>query len=698
MIISTVLALFVSINIVVGQASPTSEVYLSPTISPSCGNDLEWYLYSNKCYHVRSKDGTEVKSWQGANNFCMKHGGYLVSINTGEEQKLVHKLLSTKESFAAWIGLRELDFGDGPEYRWIDDESVVEYKNWSPGEPDDRFGEEKCVDMKEHNGLWYVTNCGDKLSFVCKKDIGMSGPITKAPTSPPPGHCPLGHLEHNGKCYSFNGKDIMVTWAAARGNCRSRGPGADLVAIHSRELQAFLTSYMREMNYSLWIGLNDRKSEGVWRWTDGSEVNYLNWAPNEPNGETEENCCEISPGFGGLWNDWKCSESAAFICQEEKDPHGSPSTGTTCDNPDYLPHWNGCYRIIPGFYTHEEAEQLCVADDAMLVSIEDNFENAFIEYQMLAHGNPVWLGLSDKKQTGVFKWSDGSPVMYTRWGQDEPSQGSNEGCVQMKTDGFWDDTYCLSTASAFCKYWTGPKPTTLPPGSGFCPVDTSWEAYGGYCYHFSKSKELKSWPEAVYECQRLEGHIVTISSPQENSYLQRVLQENHMNVWIGLNRNKQGVFEWVDEQPVSYTNWAEDEPNGHITGEDCVEMFYHSGEWNDVDCYQKLGFVCKTQKVQGIAVSSGSSGGAVAGAVIGTLLAVIVILFVVYLFYSGRVSPPECRFPDLSSLCNFWKQSPLVDEGAFENPSYVAQEPPNRTVAANSANQNITDNRNISNC
>ncbi|XP_077993990.1 macrophage mannose receptor 1-like [Glandiceps talaboti] len=639
--------------------------------APQCGNDLEWYLYSDNCYYVKDSEVLS-ESWQDANDFCMLHGGYLVSINSQNEQLLVHSFLTSRDIWASWIGLRELDFGEGPDYRWIDDSSIPVYTNWSPNEPNDAHQEEQCVEMREYNAMWNDNNCGDKLSFVCKKPYGQVGPITKQPTQPPRGHCNAGYLEHNNICYSFNGDDesSVVDWYSARDRCRATG--GDLATIHSQEQQAYITSNLRDIQYAMWIGFNDVSWEGQFRWTDGSEVNYYRWAQGEPNGDREENCAELHfRGYGGLWNDAPCDSTAGYICQSKKDPNGFPQpVQNTCNMPNYSPHWKGCYRLIAGFYNRDQAEDLCAVDGAQLVSIEDVYEQAYVEYHMLLSGYPVWTGLSDTERKGSYKWSDGTPVLYTNWGEEEPSTGFGEGCVKMRTDGTWDDTSCFSTGSAMCKYWTGVQPTTPPPGQGHCPVNASWTQYGGQCYHYSNSQERKSWPEAMYECERLGGHIVTIGSEAENTYIQGVLKENNLNVWIGLHRNKQGGFEWVDDKPVSFTAWGLGEPNGLLSGENCAEMYFSSGDWNDVECYREIGFVCKTNLISG---QSPSSGGLSAGAIVGIVFAVLIVLSLVIvgsLKYTDNL--PDITFPELPSLFN---KSKLNENSGFDSPAYASQTP-----------------------
>ena len=70
---------------------------------------------------------------------------------------------------------------------------------------------------------------------------------------------------------------------------------------------------------SAWIGANDKNSEGVWQWVQGSnrineEIVYNNWRKDEPNDwDSNEDCAERRND--GLWNDVSCSELLSYICQ-----------------------------------------------------------------------------------------------------------------------------------------------------------------------------------------------------------------------------------------------------------------------------------------------------------------------------------------------------------------------------------------------
>ena len=55
-------------------------------------------------------------------------------------------------------------------------------------------------------------------------------------------------------------------------------------------------------------------------WNDGSAVNYVNWADDEPNGRLDgSDCITMYAGNKGLgeWSDTNCFELNAYACQKQ---------------------------------------------------------------------------------------------------------------------------------------------------------------------------------------------------------------------------------------------------------------------------------------------------------------------------------------------------------------------------------------------
>ncbi|MCM1484850.1 MAG: leucine-rich repeat protein, partial [Faecalibacterium sp.] len=73
---------------------------------------------------------TDSKSWTDAKATCEVSGGYLVSINSEEEQMAIEQLLLFAPTGNHWIGAYKAD----GLWQWTDGD-VLGYTNWAPGEP-----------------------------------------------------------------------------------------------------------------------------------------------------------------------------------------------------------------------------------------------------------------------------------------------------------------------------------------------------------------------------------------------------------------------------------------------------------------------------------------------------------------------------------------------------------------------------------
>jgi cysteine-rich repeat protein len=62
-----------------------------------------------------------------------------------------------------------------------------------------------------------------------------------------------------------------------------------------------------------------------------------------------------------------------------------------------------------------------------------------------------WIGLSDLAEENIWVWQ-GRTSQYTNWGRGEPNDwGNGEDCVQMTTNGQWNDAGCASLVAFFCE-------------------------------------------------------------------------------------------------------------------------------------------------------------------------------------------------------------------------------------------------------
>ena len=119
-------------------------------------------------------------------------------------------------------------------------------------------------------------------------------------------------------------------------------------------------------------------------------------------------------------------------------------------------HRGSClYRAFKDKKTFQGAEKSCVLLNGHLASVHSQDEMEFICDQVVSEiaNVHVWLGGTDRKVEGEWKWTDGSKWDYTRWSFGEPSNylhsnGNDEDSLELvlprRQDGsiariYWND-------------------------------------------------------------------------------------------------------------------------------------------------------------------------------------------------------------------------------------------------------------------
>ncbi len=97
-------------------------------------------------------------------------------------------------------------------------------------------------------------------------------------------------------------------WTDAQTHCASFG--AHLAYIDSAATNTTIKNLAG--GNSIWIGYNDRSSEGTFVWDGGLGAVYTTWGWLEPNNAGNEDCTEMRTD--GNWNDLKCNNAKPFVC------------------------------------------------------------------------------------------------------------------------------------------------------------------------------------------------------------------------------------------------------------------------------------------------------------------------------------------------------------------------------------------------
>ncbi|XP_058889912.1 macrophage mannose receptor 1-like [Acipenser ruthenus] len=642
-----------------------------------CGTNPGWRKNNGMCYYYND---TEITDLYTAALRCYEENARLASIADEEEQSFLTSMVGTGAVEYAWIGLKEMGVVGG-EYHWLDF-SPVTFVNWAPGEPNDANGEEQCVQMSRHAGTWYDMNCGKtSAGYVCKKYPGDSH-TAPPPTQPWSGHCPQDWLLFGNKCFLFKGRhdgkdEFHANWTFAQTWCGDQG--GDLAVIDNQYENDFVASYLEDIRAPVWIGLSDVLHEGKFTWSDGSQVLYTNWNAGEPNnfGDSGEHCTMIAHSHRetGRWNDGGCQSKLGFVCYRKKSNSIPPPPPTKSPCPHGYTSWKkNCYKLVaePELQASwQDAQAACEKEKGSLASIDHSYEQNFVAGVVLQGRVDAWIGLR-RQGDGSYTWVDGWPVFYTHWGPGEPTNHNEEGCVTMHSPPLfhcctWNDTSCSQKQAYICKITSEKPPPTPAPGDGMCRQ--GWHTYGRYCYLVVSEKKGFSWPDSRHYCQMGSAELASIHSRAEVEFLVKLNYTRYHNLWIGLTKDSSYGWAWTDKSSFGFVNWAPGEPNEifHPGGgaEKCVEMYVQDGKWNDNNCLEKRGFICRHRQYYqtdgngGIIIPTDSPGsstdaGLIAGILIGALLLCVIAGLSYYFFKVRGVK-----------ITNF-----KIDVPSFNNPNF----------------------------
>lgn len=360
---------------------------------------------------------------------------------------------------------------------------------------------------------------------------------------------PAGEATANGHKYVYYAD--KTTWYAANAFCEAQG--GHLITITSQEENDLLTFLCGEDD--IWLGATDVKTEGQWEWITGEPFEYANWNSGEPNNAAVN--IEYSEHYLMTyeigWNDIHGCAEYGFVMEIE------PGLLDVNADLDGQPQ-----QSLSGYATVDVyVDGQCVADD-----VEDYREylSAGAEYEIRdirpADGysyDGLYSGVRTGKMSGagqtvVLKFSR---VQYDVIGEPEAELT-----------------------------WNGHRYV-------YYPVQTTWYA----------AKAL---------CEKLGGHLVTISSNQEESIVSILASEA---AWTGgTDATNEGTWQWITEEPFDYNNWraSTNEPNNSIVNDEGAENYlvWEPAGWNDNPGHRLASFICEFDAysgftVEGTVISSG---------------------------------------------------------------------------------------------
>jgi Notch-like protein len=279
----------------------------------------------------------------------------------------------------------------------------------------------------------------------------------------------------NEKCIKILDKEKLVIFDEAQKSCLQADNESSILTIHSKEEQEFISEFVFKTNKvieNVWIGL--KNSNNQFKWTDGSEIGFTNWAKGNPSNKTDHNCVQMISDSSpiGQWADEFCDKKHIIVCQKkptltmtslqnqiieiskqlsqtQKQLNETRNTWSTYLKFITNDKWinfklftdsDGKYKAL--FFhinktityaetTWDEAKKTCESLNASLVEIQ-TIEKQFILESFLGQfrieSNElyyIWLN-GHRESSGKWKWiTSGKEFTYTNWGSENPKTNSS---------------------------------------------------------------------------------------------------------------------------------------------------------------------------------------------------------------------------------------------------------------------------------
>ncbi|XP_062972567.1 lymphocyte antigen 75 [Elgaria multicarinata webbii] len=474
---------------------------------------------------------------------------------------------------------------------------------------------------------WYRDNtisCTTKLPFICEK-YNTSLLETHDPSyKPPQGKCPKNWHVFLDKCFQLvPPRDL--NFKEANEHCQSFQ--GFLPSIKTQAEQDFITSLLPELPQNIWIGLRFQVHTRENKWGDGSALEYSNFHPLLQGrlrkieldlfDEEANNQCGVllnnpKSSYIGTWNFTSCADTKTVaICQMNPEGVENQTQQVLNVTEKYL---NVTYTIILKNLTWFAAHQECLQNNMQLVSITEQYQQAFLAARAASHDYPLWIGLSSEDDGIHYHWSDKKHISFSHWSEEDGDL--LDSCVYLDTDGFWKTADCNTEKPGTVCYLPGNETTKseVHYDSIKCPhkiKNTPWIAFQNSCYTFIITKDrwkgLKS-DEAHHLCRMMNpnAYLLNIRNEDENDFV-----VEHLNtfsglaqwLWLGLIYGADdNVLKWSDDTHLSYNNWRMGRPyikNNHFVAGVSLDGFWdiynHADTWVPLQFSLHSVLVCKIE-------------------------------------------------------------------------------------------------------
>ena len=320
-----------------------------------------------------------------------------------------------------------------------------------------------------------------------------------------------------------------------------------------------------------------------------------------------------------------------------------------CDARIYAGHLYAAFDVEVNWY---DAYKICDSLGGYLVTVtfegEQNFITEFINSRILPTDIKeyyYWAG--GLKNSDSWKWITGEEMNYTHWGPQV--DGGNQWYIGLTTKfvasgnskmkpGDWEDLEHTEKYAFICEweleivesehYFTEweivTEATCFGDGEQYricthCGLEeTETIAQLQHNFIFDEAKGITaceycnaamynghiykiftvslSWFDAYTYCQNLGGHLVTITSEEEQTFIETYMRSQSFNkeAWNGA-YNDGTNWQWITDEEFDYTNWDKSQPDTYGGYQFFGSLNWNTfGKWHDRSPIEgEYNFICE---------------------------------------------------------------------------------------------------------
>ena len=286
-------------------------------------------------------------------------------------------------------------------------------------------------------------------------------------------------------------------------------------------------------------------------------------------------------------------------------------------------HW---YQVVTTLLPWQQARQLSEARGGHLVTVTSAAERDLVWSiaSPVVSPQPFWIGgyqpVGSCEPGCGWRWVTEEPFAYTNWCWECPNDNTvngNEDAICVNAKNVWNDL-TSNGACAFIIEWSADcngdgivdygqcRDGSLPDYNGnnipdcceagsACVVGNypvQWRvADGGNGHWYQRNSENERWAQARVTSESAGGHLVTLTTAAEQSFVWSALGLYGAGCFLGAVQQPDSCepgcgWTWITGEPWNYTNWASFAPdNNTVLGNENRLCTNGAGNWDDfADC------------------------------------------------------------------------------------------------------------------